>query len=232
VNRRGFTLFELLIAVGIFAMVSVLIYASFSSMQKSKQGLERIQERQREGRLAMQRISRELQSAYLSLHLPDNQPLVVQRTSFIGTRGTPADRLDFNSFSNIRRDRDGHDSDQSEISYFGSPDPERSGKVDLARRMSDRPDLEPTKGGRVEILATDIDLFDLEYLDPASDRYTETWDSTSTTGQLGRLPFLVRVTLVLNEAQQRASQSSGRGRIRLVTTIRLPMQKPLNFALL
>ena len=230
-NRRGFTLFELLIAIGIFAMVSLLIYAAFSSMAKSKQGLERIQERQREGRLAMQRITRELQGAYLSLHIPDNQTLVMQKTAFIGSRGIPADRVDFNAFANIRRDRDGHDSDQAEISYFGSPDPDRSGTIDLARRISSRPDLEPTKGGRVEILATDIDLFDLEYLDPTTDRFTETWDSTSTTGQPGRLPFLVRVTLVLNQGQ-RARSDSGRSRIRLVTTINLPIQKPLNFALL
>lgn len=224
-------MFELLIAVSIFAMVSLLIYAAFSSMQKSKQGLERIQERQREGRLAMQRITRELQSAYLSLHVPDNQTLIVQKTAFIGTRGTPADRVDFNAFANTRRDRDSHESDQAEISYFGSTDPKRSGKTDLVRRSSNRPDLEPARGGRVEILATDIDLFELEYLDPTSDRFTETWDSTSVTGQPGRLPFLVRVTLVLNEGQ-RSRSDSGRGRIRLTTTVRLPIQRPLNFALL
>jgi general secretion pathway protein J len=83
----------------------------------------------------------------------------------------------------------------------------------------------------VEVLATDIDLFDLEYLDPQADRFSETWDSTQVTGQLGRLPLQVRVTLVLN-AGQRARADSGRGRIRLVTIVQLPMQKPLNFALL
>ena len=170
-------------------MVSVLIYAAFSSMQKSKQGLERIQERQREGRLAMQRITRELQSAYLSLHVPDNQTLIVQKTAFIGSRGTPADRLDFNAFANIRRDRDGHDSDQAEISYFGSMDPDRSrqdrsGAPDRAAA----PTSSRQRGGRVEILATDIDLFDLQYLDPTSGRLTETWDSTSLIASTERLP--------------------------------------------
>jgi general secretion pathway protein J len=230
-KRRGFTLFELLIAISILAMVSVLIYGAFSGMQKSKVGLERVQGRYREGRLAMQRITRELESAYLSLHIPDNQQLIVQKTAFIGTRGTPADRVDFNSFANIRRDRDHNSSDQAEISYFGSPDPEDPSIIDLARRISDRPDIEPTKGGRVEILATDIDLFDLEYLDPTTDRFTETWDSTSLIAQPGRLPLQVRITLVLNGGQ-RGRADSGRGRIRLVTIVQLPIQKPLNFALL
>jgi general secretion pathway protein J len=231
VKQRGFTLFELLIAISILAMVSVLIYGAFSSMQKSKQGLERLQDRYREGRLAMQRITRELGSAYLSLHVPDNQQLVVQKTAFIGTRGTPADRVDFNAFANIRRDRDQHTSDQAEISYFGSANPKDTSIIDLARRVSDRPDLEPTKGGRVEVLATDIDLFDLEYLDAQTDRFTESWDSTQVTGQPGRLPLQVRVTLVLNSGQ-RARADGGRSRIRLVTIVQLPMQKPLNFALL
>jgi general secretion pathway protein J len=230
-NRRGFTLFELLIAIGILAMISILIYGAFSSMQRSKQGLERLQDRYREGRLAMQRVSRELQSAYLSLHVPDNQTLVVQKTAFVGARGIPADRVDFNTFANIRRDRDSHTSDQAEISYFGSQDPEHGGTVDLVRRASDRPDVEPGRGGRVEILATNIDLFDLEYLDATTDRFTDTWDSTTTTGQPGRLPLLVRITLVLNEGQ-RGRSDSGRNKIRLLTTVRLPIQKPLNFALL
>jgi general secretion pathway protein J len=200
-------------------------------MKKSKDGLQRVQDRYREARLAMQRVTRELESAYLSLHIPDNQPLIVQTTAFVGTRGTPADRVDFNTFANIRRDRNGHTTDQAEISYFGSPDPKDPSTIDLARRISDRPDKEPTRGGRVEILATDIDLFDLEYLDPLTDRYTETWDSTSVTGQPARLPLFVRITLVLNSGQ-RTRADGGRNRVRLVTTVGLPIQKPLNFALL
>lgn len=227
--HRGFTLLELLVAISILAMVSVLIYGAFSAMRKSKEGLERVQDRYREGRMAMQRISRDLSSSYLSLHTPVDTRLAVQKTAFIGKRGSPADRLDFNAFSNTRRDRNAHESDQAELSYFGSEDPEQQSRLDLARRTSTHPDLDPQHGGRVEVLATDIDLFQLEYLDPQSGMWNETWDSTQVTGQPNRLPLQVRVTLILNEGG-RARSDSGRGRIRFVTVVSLPIQQPLNFA--
>ena len=227
--RRGFTLLELLVAISILAMVSVLIYGAFSAMQRSRAGLERVQERYREGRMAMQRISRDLESSYLSQHLPVDARLAVQKTSFIGKRGSPADRLDFNTFSNTRRDRNAHESDQAEVSYFGSDNPDKSGTLDLARRVSTHPDLDPQHGGRVEVLATDIDLFQLEYLDPQSGMWNEAWDSTQVTGQPNRIPLQVRITLIMN-AGGRSREGSGRNRIRFMTVVMLPIQQPLNFA--
>lgn len=228
---RGFTLLELLVAISILAMVSILIYSAFSAMKRSKEGLSRLQDRYREGRMAMARITLDLQSAYLSSHRPISDALVVQRTLFKGTRGNPADRIDFDSFSNLRRDRDAHQSDQAEISYFGSPDPEVDGKLDLARRLSPRLDLEPEHGGRVEVLATDIDLFDVEYFDATTGQWEETWDTSQAIGQPDRMPYQIRITLVLNGGR-RAVTDTGRGRIRLMTTIHPPIQTPLNFATL
>lgn len=229
-GQRGLTLIELLIAIAILAMISVLIYSAISGMRRSKEGIERINDRYREGRLAMARIARELSSAYLSGHLPINQALAVQKTAFIGTRGTPADRVDFTSFAYRRLDKDVPESDTAEISYFGSPDPDQSDRVDLARRVSPRLDREPEKGGRVEVLATDIDLFDLEYLDPQTGQWNETWNSTQTTGQLNRLPLQVRIILVLNGGR-RSSADRSQQTIRFVSKISLPVQNQLTFAI-
>ena len=44
------------------------------------------------------------------------------------------------------------------------------------------PDDEPAKGGRVEVLCTDIELFELEYLDPQTGSWVETWDTTQAAG--------------------------------------------------
>jgi general secretion pathway protein J len=224
-------LLELLVALAILAMISIVIYSAFSTMRKTKEGLERVEDRYREGRMAMARITRDLSSAYLSAHQPIDPRLSVQKTAFIGRRDTPTDRVDFNCFCNQRRDRDAHESDQAEISYFGSEDPDRSGTIDLARRSSVRPDLDPRHGGTIEVLATDIDLFQLEYLDPQTALYNETWDSTQVTGQPNRLPLNVRVTLILNSGK-RSNADGGRGRIRLVSVIAIPIQQPLSFAAL
>jgi general secretion pathway protein J len=228
-TSRGVTLVELLIAVSVLAMISVLIYSAFAGMRSSRDGLQRINDRHREGRMALARITRELSSAYISKHEPIDPSIKVVATSFIGKPGTPADRVDFNSFAHRRLDRDAHESDQAEISYFGSPDPEQKGVIDLARRVSPILDLEPQTGGRVEVLATDLDLFDLEYLDPVTGLWEETWDSTSLVGQENRLPLQVRVILVLNGGR-RAGEEGGQAPIRLVTKVLIPMLTPLSFA--
>jgi general secretion pathway protein J len=198
-------------------------------MRRSREGVDRISSRYREGRLAMARISRELQSAYLSVHEPIDESLKVVATSFVGEPGSPAARLDFNSFSHRRLRADARESDQVEISYFGSEDPDEGGVVDLARRVAP-PDLEPRRGGKVEVLATDIDLFDLKYLDPLTGQWREEWDSTSVVGEKGRMPAQVKITLVLNGAARSRSDSS-RGKIRLVSKIPILIQDSLNFAL-
>jgi general secretion pathway protein J len=228
-HARGFTLVELLVAVAILAAISSLIYGAFAGLKRSKEGIERVSDRYREGRLALEQISRDLQSAYLSLHAPIDQSLIVQKTAFRGSRGTPADRIDFNSFSHRRLDRDAHESDQAEISYFGSPDPKNRSVIDLARRLSPRLDLYPQKGGRVDVIATDIDLFDVAYLDPMTGQWTESWDSEQAAGQLNRLPLQVRLVLVLNGGKRSAADRA-QAPIRLTTKIALPIQRPLTFA--
>lgn len=228
---RGFTLLEVLISIAILAAITSLLFGAFSALKKSKDGLSRVQDRQREGRLAMARITRELQSAYVSAHLPINQALIQQKTIFRGERGTPADRVDFTAFANRRLEKDAHVSDQCELSYFGSPNPDGSGTNDLVRRVDTTIDLEPTKGGRIEVLATDIDLFDLQFLDAQTAQWQETWDTSQTTGQPDRLPLQVRVILVLNGGS-RSSGDSGRNKIRLVTKVGLNMLQPLTFATL
>jgi|SoiMethySBSTD1v2_1073268.scaffolds.fasta_scaffold14749_7 general secretion pathway protein J len=228
-RTRGFTLLELLIAIAILASISLIIYGAFASMKDTRDGLQRVGDRYREGRIAMTRIAHELESAYLSAHQPINTQLAVVKTAFIGTRGTPADRVDFNAFANRRLDRDSHESDQAEISFFGASDPKHQGVVDLVRRVNPRLDIDPQKGGRIEVLATDIDLFDLEYLDPLTGQWTETWDTRQAIGQANRLPLQVRVLLVLNGGS-RSSAGRGRETIRLITKVALPIQKPLTFA--
>jgi general secretion pathway protein J len=230
-RARGFTLLEVLISIAILAAITALLFGAFSALKRSKDGLTRMQDRQREARLAMARMTRELQSAYLSAHLPINQALMIQKTIFRGETGTPADRVDFTAFANMRLEKDSHVSDQCEISYYASPNPDGSGTTDLVRRVDSSIDLEPTKGGKVEVLATDIDLFDLQYLDSQTAQWQERWDTTQATGQIDRLPLQVRITLVLNGGA-RSGAARSRSTIRLVTKVGLNILQPLTFATL
>lgn len=222
-QARGLSLLEVLVAIGILALISSLIYGAFDGMQRSSKGLTEINDRYHQGRSASSRIARELSSAFLSMHLPLVVSQAVSATAFVG-KDTNPDRVDFTSFSHIRFAKNAHESDQNELGYFASADPEVRGKVDLVRRESKYIDLEPTKGGVVNVLAEDIHSFDLEYLDALTGQWTESWDSTQAAGQFNRLPAQVKIVLALKPPNAYLPP------IRFVTRTSIPVQTALNFA--
>jgi general secretion pathway protein J len=144
---------------------------------------------------------------------------------FIGTDSGWSDRVDFTSFSHMRLQRNVHESDQNELSYFMGRDPERSDKYDLLRREQREIDADPTHGGVVNVLCEDVTAFDLQYLEPATDTWLDSWDSTqaANTGQYMHLPLQVRIRLTLRGGE-------GERPIKLMTKVPLGIQIPLNFA--
>ena len=220
--QRGLTLLEVIVSVGILALVATLVYGALDGMSKSKTALAQMNERYQHGRSALSRISREVTSAFLSTHEPLVAAQSTRVTVFIGTRESPIDRLDFTSFSHRRFGRDTHESDQNELSYFASRGPE-GGKVDLARREDKYIDLEPTRGGIVNVVAEDVDSFELAYLEPLTGEWLDSWDSTQPAGQFMRLPLQVHIILSLK---------GGPGGRPVVFSTKVPiaMQSPISFA--
>ena len=223
-SARGLTLLEVMVAVAILAMVAVLIYGAFDGLSRGKKNLGRLNDRYHQGRAALARMTMEISSAFLSMHQPATEAQVRRLTIFAGSNGTPADRIDFTSFSHRRLVKDSRESDQNEISYFGSPDPNVSGKMDLARRESPLIDIEPKRGGEVNVLVEDIDFFEVKYLDATTGMWVDTWDTSQATGQPGRLPFEVKLTLTLKGGAQDKP-------VIFTTKMVVPMQAPLSFAL-
>ncbi|MFO0673628.1 MAG: type II secretion system protein GspJ [Polyangiaceae bacterium] len=105
-----------------------------------------------------------------------------------------------------------------------TPDPEKPEKKDLVRREQAPIDMEPKKGGVVNVLAEDIESFSLRYLDPITGTWVETWDTTNAIQQGGRLPLAVEVKLVLANVPPGIDKT-------YMSRATLPMQQPLNFAL-
>jgi general secretion pathway protein J len=219
-TQRGLTLLEVMIAVAVLTLVSVLVYGAFSTITRGKQAAGQLSERYRIGRVAMTRISRELSMSFLSLHNAAIPQLNTRVTTFTG-RGN---RVDFTAFAHRRLLKDAHESDQCELSYFTSTNTKKNNQLDLARREQIIIDDQPGKGGVVNILVDDIDTFALRYLDPVSGLWTESWDSTSAAGQLNRVPLQVEIYLVLKGGP--AGEP-----IRLRTKTRLEILQPLAFAL-
>lgn len=221
-RARGMTLLEVIVAVSVLSMLGAIVYGAFSGLSGARAAVGRADEKYAQGRTALGRIARELQAAFVSAHQPFNAQLSVRNTAFVGVSGSPGDRLDFTSFSHRRLSRNSHESDQNELGYFASPDPNVRDKIDLVRRESPVIDLEPTRGGIVQVVAEDIQSFDLEYLDPLTNEWQETWDSTQAAAQFGRLPSQVRIRLALR--RENADPYV------FTTKVSLAMQNPLSFA--
>jgi general secretion pathway protein J len=223
-RSRGMTLLEIMVSVAILAMVAILIYGAFDSMARGKKGEAMRADRAREGREAVLRITRELSSAFISMHNPANIALVTRATAFIGTSGGTYDRVDFAAFAHRRVERDSHQSDESEVGYFVARDPEVEGKMDLVRREQTPIDTDPKKGGVINVVAENVEEFDLRYLEPMTAQWLDSWDSTQVTGQPGRLPLEVAIRLVLKGIGDSPSAT-------YETKVTMPMQQPLTFGI-
>jgi len=222
--RRGLSLVEVLVATAIISMIATLVYGAFDGMARSQAGLDKTSERFHEGRSALTRMSRELESAFLSMHKPLVDPrLQVTQTAFIGADSGHQDRLDFASFSHRRLGFDTHESDQNELSYFLSPDPDTR-RTDLGRREATYIDMDPKRGGKTLVLAYDVVSLDFQYFDPVLNQWVDSWDSTQPTGQMDRLPLQVRIELVVAGADNGAP-------LHYVTKVPIAMQTPLTFGL-
>jgi general secretion pathway protein J len=218
------TLLEVLVSIAILAMVSVLIYGAFDSMSRGRKGEEMRAERSRQGREAVQRMAREISSAFLSMHNPQNPALATRVNAFIAYNGAPYDRLDFSAFAHMRVEKETKESDQCEVGYFVARDPDVSDKMDLVRREQFPIDYDPKRGGVVNVLAEDVELFDIKYLDPMTGLWKESWDTTQMTGELNRLPLEVKITLTLKNVPPGSPKT-------YMTKFMMPMQQPLSFGI-
>ena len=195
-KRLGMTLIEVMVAMTMFAAVGALVYGGFAQTSKHKKLLEKQLDRYHEVAMALERMTREVSMAYVSMHVNQSASLQSTRTAFVGKDSGFGDRVDFTSLSHTRLYRDAKESDQNEISYFVTDSADGDTKV-LARRMQPRVDDKPQEGGRVEVLLEDVLEFDVEYLDPQTNEWVKSWDTTSGTGQANRLPAQVKLLVTV-----------------------------------
>lgn len=224
IHQRGLTLVEVLVSVAILAMIATLIYGTFDGLSRAKKGEAQRGDRARQARAALDRIAREMQSTYLSMHNPGVPILQTRVTAYMARNGSPYDRVDFTAFAHLRTEREAKESDQAEIGYFALPDPDKDGKTDLVRREQTPPDMDPQRGGIVSVLCEDIESFDVRFFEPVTGQWIENWDSTQVTGQQNRIPLEVKVTIVLKNVPSGVQTT-------YVTKFPLPMQQPLSFGI-
>lgn len=222
--RRGFTLLEVLLAVTILALVGTMVYGGFSQTALNKARVEEDVDHARVVHMTLDRIARELTMAYVSTHVNPSLDLRVVQTAFIGKDNGDDDRIDFTSFSHRRLYRNARESDQNEISYFVTESPEDPSTRVLARREQNRIDEDPRRGGKSQILLSNVEEFNVDYFDPLLSDWVQTWSTIDALAQPNRLPTQVRIRLAVKDPRRpNETQTFG-------TRVTIPITYALNHA--
>lgn len=197
--KRGFTLLEIILAVAILSLVGTLIYGGFAQTALNKARVESDVDHYRTVHMALERMVRELSMAFVSTHVNPSLDLRTVTTAFVGTDRGQEDRIDFTSFSHRRLYRNARESDQNEISYFVTEDPDDPDVRVLARRQENRIDEDPQRGGKAQILVSGVEEFNVEYFDPQLSEWVSNWATDDRFAQPNRMPAQVRIRITVED---------------------------------
>ncbi|BDG08985.1 type II secretion system protein GspJ [Anaeromyxobacter paludicola] len=217
--RRGFTLIEVMIAIGISAVIGVMALGSFQRAHAARELTQAQEERFGGARRTLTRMARELSMAYLSEHY-DHKRFRERPTLFRGKDGGRRDALLFTSFSHQRLVRDAKESDQALLEYTVDSDPERPGKLALFRREKVHLDEDPDRGGDKQLVLQNVAGFDAQFWDWKKQEWVNDWVSSSVERQ-GTLPTRVKVRLTLEMPDGKEENFETQARVAII--------RPLDF---
>lgn len=217
-NKRGFTLMEVMIAVAITALMGGLIAAAFNTGFKAKEMVEHDVEYYRGLRTAMSRMTREITCAFVS----DRYDLLRFRdqndrpSNFIGQKN----RLLFTTMSHQRLYTDAKESDQAVVEYYVKTSSDRNahGRTDLMRRENPLLDGPMERGGTEDVLMEGVRQVLFAYWDLDKKDWVDEWD-TRRTEKKSILPVRVRITLWAKDENGKDARYVTQARIMLNSEI-------------
>jgi general secretion pathway protein J len=204
----GFTLIEVMLALAILGFVTTIMWGSFSQTVTNKRALESAQERTHTVRVALMRMTREIEMAYLSGS--ENTALSERRTFMVGSSRSDVDELQFSSFAHQRLRAGLAEGDTALISYYGERDPDDRRILNVMRRETRRLQAEnpSTIAGESYILCPDVSRLKIQYYDHKMKEWVNEWSTLNASGNQ-YLPTHVRITLtVVDERGQEVSYST------------------------
>ncbi|MGZ6141472.1 MAG: PulJ/GspJ family protein [Myxococcaceae bacterium] len=217
-RARGFTLIEVVVAVGITAMIGGLIAVAFQSGYRAKELVEGEADRYRALRTGTDRMVREISAAFVSDHY-DTRRYRDQNdrpTNFIGKR----DRLLFTSMAHQRLYADAKESDQMVIEYYtkSATGPDGKTQLNLMRREDSILDDRMDRGGNEDVLLEGIKRVDFTYWDSDKKDWVDEWD-TRRLEKKSILPVRVKLSIYAIDETGREARYTTQARIVLNTEI-------------
>jgi general secretion pathway protein J len=198
-SQTGFTLIEIMLALALMAFLTSLLWGTFAQTVKVKQRIEQAQDRTHTVRVALMRMSREIEMAFVS----NSEAVGTQdrRTMFSGTAHNDFDELRFSWFGHQRMRADAAEGDTALVTYFSQPDPDDPMVTNIMRRETRRLESKDIRliPGETYILCPAVSRLKFAYYDYKQKDWREEWDTTKADG-LQYLPTQVRISLtVLDE---------------------------------
>ncbi len=213
-RARGFTLVEVLIAMGITAAMGIMTIGAIRQVDRAAEVARGQNERYAAARLALSRLSREISMAFLSDNF-DAKRFRDRPTLLVGRE----DELLFTTMAHVRLYRDAKESDQAVVEYVLDADPDHPGEKALFRREKPRLDDEPDRGGRRDLVADRVTSLRIQYWDAKRKDWVREW-TTRTVEHQNELPPRVRIELEVKLADGRVERFVTEARIELRTPLR------------
>jgi general secretion pathway protein J len=195
-REAGFTLIEVVLALAILAFVTTILWGSFSQTATNKRVIEAAQERTHTVRVAMMRMAREIEMAFLSGS--ENTALADRRTFLVGSSHGDVDELQFSTFAHQRLRAGLAEGDTSVIGYYGERDSDDRRVLNLMRRETRRLQAEnpSTITAEAYILCPDVVRLKISYYDQKMKEWVNDWSTLNASGQQ-YLPAHVRIALTV-----------------------------------
>jgi general secretion pathway protein J len=207
-DADGFTLLEVMLALAILGFLTTIMWGAFSQTITNKRSIEAAQDRLHTVRVALTRMTREIEMAYLSDN--DNTMGTYRRTFLTSTPRSDVDELTFSSFAHQRLRAGVPEGDTSLISYFGARDPDDRRVVNLMRRETRRLQAEDPNvmAGETYVLCPDVARVKFEFWDHKLKSWQNDWSTLNASGTK-YLPGHIRITLtVVDDRGQEVSYST------------------------
>lgn len=218
-SQAGLTLLEVMLAIAILAVMMTLAWKTISNTSDAKKTFEAYEERNHELRMALGRVVRDFEHAYLSQN--EDRNAAHPRTMFIAKSSLRLPEVRFSTLDHRVLWADANESEQTVISYVAHDDREHPGVVDWIRREQRRMSNEPPEEepADYDVLVHDIVAAKLEFWNWKNNDWQDTWDTTQADGQKGWLPSRVRITITVKGPDDKEIKLSTQARIWMQETL-------------
>lgn len=204
-QRKGFTLIDLLLAITLLGVIMTTVYMVFANHQKIVLAAAEDRDTFAQGRMILDRITRDLSGVWLPNKERNNENAVYK---FMGT----GESVNFLSTARLAMDISSG-RDLVEIGYYLERNMGSEG-YSLKRRQDETPDDEGDRGGWEIVLSSEVKEFELFYLLPDGLEGSIAESETSSS-----LPRAVRVKLVIKPDNERPERA-------FTTLVALPLAWP------